>query len=262
MSRPFAIWCISAPAVLAASLMASPATASNTPLAQLAGVPLAATQWVGAKCEVRNQTAGNVFLTTGTSPNPSKSSAILGGELSALDQIRMQQEGQIGQSQQALANSFLSHQPEPASDKPQRNFDWCWSSSPTQSRDNNDPRQTTNQRVEFLDSQRVPIANTVFDNAWDRVAIQSVSGLRQPATLLGGENQAEIASEINRWVNNEMEYVEDKDLFGEADFWAGARLTLALGRGDCEDFALTKMQLLAANGFSRRDMYLLSLIHI
>ena len=62
--------------------------------------------------------------------------------------------------------------------------------------------------------------------------------------------------QVNRWVNREIRYVEDRALFGQADYWAGARVTLAMRKGDCEDIALTKMQMLADAGFERGDMFL------
>lgn len=61
---------------------------------------------------------------------------------------------------------------------------------------------------------------------------------------------------VNRWVNDRIAYTEDRELFGRADHWAGPRQTLALGKGDCEDYALLKMHLLAAAGIPRKDMYL------
>jgi predicted transglutaminase-like cysteine proteinase len=61
---------------------------------------------------------------------------------------------------------------------------------------------------------------------------------------------------VNQWVNRSIEYVEDRDLFARNDYWAGASRTMKLGRGDCEDIALTKMQLLAAAGVNRDDMIL------
>jgi transglutaminase-like putative cysteine protease len=38
--------------------------------------------------------------------------------------------------------------------------------------------------------------------------------------------------------------------------WATASSTLARGRGDCEDYAIAKMQMLRSAGLSERDLYL------
>jgi predicted transglutaminase-like cysteine proteinase len=61
---------------------------------------------------------------------------------------------------------------------------------------------------------------------------------------------------INAWTNGTVRYVEDRDLYGQADYWASARTTLKRRAGDCEDIAIAKMQLLAAMGVPRSDMYL------
>src|SRR4029079_950992 len=64
------------------------------------------------------------------------------------------------------------------------------------------------------------------------------------------------ARAVNVWINHHVAYAEDIDVYGERDHWAGLAQTLERGRGDCEDFAIAKMQLLEAAGVSRRDMYL------
>jgi len=114
------------------------------------------------------------------------------------------------------------------------------------------------QRSEdFLASRRIRIGHTAFDQDWKRVRGDSVS----PATfkrLLGatsGDQEATL-TRVNRWVNRQITYTEDRDLFGSNDFWAGARRTLKLRKGDCEDIALLKMQMLAAGGIKREDMFL------
>jgi predicted transglutaminase-like cysteine proteinase len=43
---------------------------------------------------------------------------------------------------------------------------------------------------------------------------------------------------------------------GQVDRWSGAAETLSRGVGDCEDYAITKLQLLKALGFSEDDLYL------
>ena len=61
---------------------------------------------------------------------------------------------------------------------------------------------------------------------------------------------------VNRWINANIKYVEDRKLYGQADHWASAGATLRSGRGDCEDFAIAKMQLLQASGIKASDMFL------
>lgn len=60
--------------------------------------------------------------------------------------------------------------------------------------------------------------------------------------------------EANRVVNNAILYVPDSVQHGEADRWSAPLLTLAVGKGDCEDFAIAKYIALQQSGFSRDDM--------
>ena len=60
---------------------------------------------------------------------------------------------------------------------------------------------------------------------------------------------------VNQWVNWHVRYRED----GPADEWATAPVTLMRGYGDCEDFALAKMALLAELGVSPDEMFLVLL---
>lgn len=60
---------------------------------------------------------------------------------------------------------------------------------------------------------------------------------------------------VNMWVNWNVRYENDR--FG--DEWSSAPATLSRGYGDCEDFALAKMALLAELGVPPDDMYLVLL---
>jgi predicted transglutaminase-like cysteine proteinase len=185
----------------------------------------------------------------------SKSSAILGGEASALDAIRLAQETPVesylpatqamvaveaaqgadlapavgGVRQQTLACRLATVQPQVGDGNPEH----------------------------FLASKRLSIGRTAFDRDWRRVSDDRVSTgrLHRLVGETGGASMATLDS-VNRWVNQAIAYADDQALFGRRDFWAGASRTLALRRGDCEDIALTKLELLAAAGIPREDMIL------
>lgn len=61
---------------------------------------------------------------------------------------------------------------------------------------------------------------------------------------------------VNRWVNRSITYGEDREIWGASDYWATAEETLDLRRGDCEDLAILKYQMLLAMGVNPEDMYL------
>ncbi len=110
---------------------------------------------------------------------------------------------------------------------------------------------------DFLASKRVRIAHTPFDSEWKRVKAEGISrsAVRRMVGTTSGDEGSTLAK-VNGWVNHQITYTEDRDLFGVDDLWAGARRTLKLRKGDCEDIALLKMQMLAAAGIRREDMIL------
>ncbi len=65
-----------------------------------------------------------------------------------------------------------------------------------------------------------------------------------------------MLSAVNAWTNTRVRDVEDAVQYGQADYWASARTTLTRGAGDCEDVAIAKLQILAAMGVNRSDLYL------
>lgn len=184
----------------------------------------------------------------------SPSRAILGGEMSALERIRMQQEG--AQTETRVVQQRTAFQLEPAASGVRIKAKGCRTdSSRSYSRSAAMPLPTGRSN-DFLASQRLPISRTSFDSDWRRVSNESLSGTMRIGLGAKASRSMRTIESINRYVNRSIAYVEDRELFGRADYWAGARLTLALGRGDCEDIALTKMQMLAAAGFDREDMFL------
>lgn len=103
----------------------------------------------------------------------------------------------------------------------------------------------------------VPIGRTSFDAQWSRVS-GARTDLASTLASMGMQNgsRRDLIASVNSWVNRRISHAEDIDLFGRSDYWADAATTLRLGRGDCEDFALLKMELLAAAGVKREDMML------
>ena len=200
---------------------------------------------------------------------PSKAAQIIGGA-SALDAIRAQQAG--APASHPLFSSAPAKKFEPAAAPvAERNTACAIGASPFASAGVIDLGQSAfasrpvprayyapaPRKDLVLGSRMVPIARTSFDAQWQRVG---ASRANLSATLLrvGGKDgqRSELVASVNRWVNREISHAEDIDLFGKSDYWADAATTLRLGKGDCEDFALLKMELLAAAGVSRDDMVL------
>lgn len=186
-----------------------------------------------------------------------KSAAILGGEVSALERMRMQQAGALT----PVAAAAATPEPEfealaPGRLAMARTIAPCAGTGLGTGPDGIGRFPDPQSDDSFLESRRVEIGVTSFDKDWRRVQRESLGSTYRKAFGRREVAPMEAIRQVNQWVNRQVSYVEDRDLFGKADFWAGARTTLKLGKGDCEDFALTKMQLLASAGIARKDMFL------
>lgn len=184
-----------------------------------------------------------------------KSVAILGGQPSALELIRMAQEGEgtAARPETAFVVATDAAAPQPLS--PAAGGIRAFSNGCS------DWTATASAGVlgseDFLASKRLEVGSTAFDRDWRRVSRDRIS-TRRYRRLVGNASNGDLAAlrAVNSWVNQAVAFTDDRELFSRADFWAGAETTLRLRRGDCEDIALTKMQLLAAAGIDREDMIL------
>lgn len=111
-----------------------------------------------------------------------------------------------------------------------------------------------------LGSMSVAIQRTPFDSNWALVnARPSHRNVKRALVATGARRSGDEAAQveaINRWVNRNIAFGEDRDVYGRADYWAPASETFRRGIGDCEDFAIAKMELLSALGIARDKMRL------
>ena len=181
----------------------------------------------------------------------SKAEAILGGQMSKLEQMRLAQA-----SDNAVA-AMGATEIQPAS--PVRLADTCQDDVNFQR-----PLTATPQTVfpadAILGSMSIAIAHTPFDRKWSAVnAKQGKGRMAQLLTATGARRSNDEAAQVeavNRWVNRKIEFGEDRDVYGKADYWAPASETFRRGVGDCEDFAIAKMEVLSALGIGRDKMRL------
>jgi predicted transglutaminase-like cysteine proteinase len=99
-----------------------------------------------------------------------------------------------------------------------------------------------------------------FGRAWDGESLQraaerhgprAVEGaraLQQLAATLQGRGEGERLVAVNDFFNRRIAFADDRDTWGAVDHWASPLELLALGRGDCEDYAIAKYFTLAAMG--------------
>jgi len=193
--------------------------------------------------------AGSAAAVTMSSPAAaqsfSKTEAILGGP-SALDALKAQQSGLPVAATSAPA-------PIPAS--------LTYSSPqfvPTILRDR--PAISPgvgNGRPDVFGSVALRVGQTQLDARWQRVAHSGVSGAAAAyASSLHGKDAFERLEAVNWYVNKRVRFTDDIRQYGRADYCASANETLNRGRGDCEDFAIAKLQMLRRAGVADKDLYL------
>jgi predicted transglutaminase-like cysteine proteinase len=182
----------------------------------------------------------------------SKTDAILGGQPSALLAIMAQQGGVAVTARPTLQPASYSRPAlQPVSySRPQI--------IPAILRVRSDVSPgVANGRPDIFGSVALRVGHTRLDARWQRVAHSPVGGpAAKFAAGLRGKDSVERLEAVNWYVNKRVHFVDDSVQYGRPDVWAAASQTLARGRGDCEDFAIAKLQMLRRAGVSDRDLYL------
>jgi len=121
-------------------------------------------------------------------------------------------------------------------------------------------RAIATDRPDVFGSVALPITSTPLDYRWRKIARGGVGAA--PAAFaagLSGRGAIERIEAVNRYVNAHVAFVNDSRQYGTADYWSPAAETLSRGKGDCEDYAIAKLQMLRRAGFADRDLYLVIL---
>jgi len=112
-------------------------------------------------------------------------------------------------------------------------------------------------RPDVFGSIALRVGRTPLDKRWNKVSGARVSGAAAAyAKALRGRGELAQVEAVNSYVNRSVRFVDDSRQYGREDFWSAASETLRRGRGDCEDYAIAKLQMLRAAGFADRDLYL------
>ncbi|MEH3048282.1 transglutaminase-like cysteine peptidase [Sphingomonas adhaesiva] len=119
------------------------------------------------------------------------------------------------------------------------------------------PFATVNRDApDVFGSTSLRVGRTPLDARWQRVSLGAARGLNEPARRFVASirhlTPREQVDAVNGWVNARVTFQADRD--GHDD-WASAAQTLRSGRGDCEDFAIAKLQLLRALGHPATSLY-------
>ena len=224
---------------LAAGLMTAPAQALVMP------GPLAASVGCGAQAGLTAQP-----LPVSIPEPASKAVAILGGQISALEMITLQQQAAPVPASDPRVSAA------PTALAPDTGLGCVFTPAMTLLPAQPEPTPPLSHG-DFLGSIRITIGKTPFDEEWRRVSRRSLSRVAVRGMLGNPDSEGvELLALVNGWVNRKIEYTRDARLYGNRDFWASAAQTLKARKGDCEDYAILKYQMLAALGLPREHMYL------
>lgn len=174
--------------------------------------------------------------------NWAKSDSILGGAPSALQAIMVQQNGLPAPARPSLRPASLPTSPL---------FRAVTREQPAVS------PGVLSGRPDVFGSVALPVGTTRLNARWRRVDQAGLAGpAARYARSLGKLGAVDKLEAVNRYVNRRVRFVDDQRQYGRADVWSAAGDTLTRGRGDCEDYAIAKLQMLRRAGFADRDLYL------
>lgn len=112
-------------------------------------------------------------------------------------------------------------------------------------------------RPDVFGTVALRVTHTPLDNKWRSVERSNVgTPAARFADRLKGKNSFELLEAVNWYVNRRVQFVDDRKQFGKVDVWSAAADTLRRGRGDCEDYAIAKLQMLRRAGLAEHDLYL------
>lgn len=112
-------------------------------------------------------------------------------------------------------------------------------------------------RPDVFGSVALRVDHTPLDARWKRVENAGLSGsAAHYADTLKSLAPLERLQAINAYVNRRVHYVDDYKQFGREDVWSSADSTLRHGEGDCEDYAIAKLQMARRAGIADHDLYL------
>ena len=115
-------------------------------------------------------------------------------------------------------------------------------------------------RPDVFGSVALSVSHTSLDGRWAKVSHAPIGARAASfASKVAARSPLDRLDAVNRFVNSHVAFVNDSQQYGVSDRWMNAAETIRRGRGDCEDFAIAKLQMLRSAGFSDKDLYLVIL---
>jgi len=184
----------------------------------------------------------------------SKTDAILGGRPSALAAIMAQQSGKPAVAVQAVTQFAITAAPALAPSPDSRGASIHPAVMPVAH------AAISLDRPDVFGTVALSVSHTSLDRRWSTVSHGAV-GARASTYAASVARLAPLdrLDAVNRFVNQHVAFTNDIQQYGVSDRWMPAAETLRRGRGDCEDFAIAKLQMLRRAGFADKDLYLVIL---
>ena len=87
-------------------------------------------------------------------------------------------------------------------------------------------------------------------------AVAALQPLQNMLTQAKSQDDASRLLAVNEFFNLRIQFAADIDIWGQNDYWATPLQSLAVGRGDCEDYVIAKYTVLLAMGVPRHRLRL------
>jgi predicted transglutaminase-like cysteine proteinase len=88
------------------------------------------------------------------------------------------------------------------------------------------------------------------------LAVQGARALRLAMAAVQTQDEMTQASAVNDFFNRHLVYRDDRDIWGQVDYWASPLESLQKGLADCEDYAIAKYFTLTFLGVPHRKLRL------
>lgn len=102
---------------------------------------------------------------------------------------------------------------------------------------------------------------TRLKNDYSEQALRRGQAVNKLISDLQGKPVQDKLREVNRFFN-QFQYREDKDLWGQKDYWATPEEFIGTQQGDCEDFVIAKYFTLRKLGVADENLYLTYVKHL
>lgn len=110
----------------------------------------------------------------------------------------------------------------------------------------------------FLNAEFIKVNSKIHNS--DQV-LKNISSINKKIESFKGLGLVDKIEAVNNYFNELITYTEDIVLYGKEDHIASVEETVISLKGDCDDYAMAKMQALIYLGFNKKDLELAVVRH-